>query len=169
MFECVYMTVRYGQIKSVVRQFDPGMTPQMSQTMTIQPLGRHALMACAAVLALQAAACADLPNDHAPRPQPKPPEAYQDQRSFAAPATDWPTDRWWDAYGDTQLSGLIDEALKGSPTLAQAEARLISASASTELARAASLPSVRAAAGVAEAEASREIGFPPFIAQLLPN
>jgi len=146
----------------------------MLKTTTNQPLARpafarRALVACAGLLALQAAACADLPTDHAPRPQLRPADAYQDQRSFAAPASDWPTDRWWDAYGDTQLSGLIDEALKGSPTLAQAEARLISASASTQVSRAATLPSVSADAEVAEAEASREIGFPPFIAELLPK
>jgi len=141
----------------------------MLQIRPTQPLGRRALMVVAAALALQAAACADLPNDHAPRPQLKPAETYQDQRSFAAPAADWPTDRWWDAYGDAQLSGLIDEALQGSPTLAQAEARLISAGASTQVSRAATLPSASAEADVAETEASRVIGFPPFIAQLLPK
>src|SRR5690242_4906573 len=88
------------------------------------------------------AACAGIPSSHLGGPQPKPVTAYQTERSFAAPATDWPSDRWWDAYGDTQLSGLIDEALKGSPTLAQAVARLQSAEAQTEQARAATLPTI---------------------------
>ncbi len=121
-----------------------------------------------ALLALQLAACADLPKS-GPRPQVKPPEAYQDQQSFAAPSADWPADRWWDAYGDTQLSGLIDEALKGSPTLAQAEARLVSASANTTISRSATLPSVHGEAQVSETEQSRIEGFPPFIQQLLPQ
>lgn len=132
-------------------------------------LARGLLTASAAVLALQAAACADLPATSGPPPQVKAPDAYQDQRSFAAPATDWPTDRWWDAYGDTQLSDLIDEALKGSPTLAQAEARLISAGAATQVSRAAMLPSVHADGQASVTEQSLIEGFPPFIQQLLPH
>jgi NodT family efflux transporter outer membrane factor (OMF) lipoprotein len=129
-------------------------------------LGRAQLTLSVCALALTA--CAGLPNS-APRPQPKPIESYQDTQSFAAPATDWPSDRWWDAYGDTQLSGLIDEALKGSPTLAQAEARLVTASAASQISRAATLPRVGGSGQVAATEQSREIGFPPFIAALLPN
>src|SRR5580658_4993698 len=128
--------------------------------------GRVALVACAA---LQAAACADLPATSGPRPQIKPPEAYQDQQSFTAPATDWPSDRWWDAYGDAQLSGLIDDALKGSPTLAQAEARLVLANANTMISRSATLPSVHGEGQVSETESSLIQGFPPFIQQLLPK
>jgi len=140
----------------------------MSQ-MELTKLGKAALAAGAAVLALQAAACADLPATSGPPPRVKPPEAYQDERSFTAPSGEWPSDRWWDAYKDAQLSGLIDEALKGSPTLAQAEARLISASASTMVSRSAMLPSVSGEAQVAETESSLIEGFPPFIQQLLPH
>jgi NodT family efflux transporter outer membrane factor (OMF) lipoprotein len=140
----------------------------MKQTRTTK-LTRRGLTAGAAALALQAAACADLPATSGPPPQIKTPEVYQDQRSFSAPATDWPTDRWWDAYGDAQLSGLIDEALKGSPTLAQAEARLVSASASTMIARSATLPSINGSGQVSVTEQSLIEGFPPFIQQLLPQ
>jgi len=140
----------------------------MHQTRTTR-FSRRALAGGAVVLALQAAACADLPATSGPAPKMKPAETYQDQRSFAAPASDWPGDRWWDAYGDPQLSGLIDEALKGSPTLAQAEARLISASASTMVSRSATLPSIDGSGQVSETEASLIEGFPPFIQQLLPR
>src|SRR6202035_1892724 len=133
----------------------------MHQT-RMSSLTRGALTAGAAVVALQAAGCADLPATSGPRPQIKAPEVYQDQRSFTAPATDWPADRWWDAYGDAQLSGLIDEALKGSPTLAQAEARLVSASASTMISRSATLPSVHGEGQISETESSLIQGFPPF-------
>ncbi len=139
----------------------------MSQT---SQLGfRRTLGIGGAVLAVQLAACADLPATSGPTPQVKPPEVYQDQRSLAAPASDWPTDRWWDAYGDAQLSGLIDEALKGSPTLAQAEQRLVSASGATMVSRSNTLPSVHGEADVAVTEQSLIEGFPPFIQELLPH
>ncbi|HEX3917818.1 MAG TPA: efflux transporter outer membrane subunit [Caulobacteraceae bacterium] len=124
------------------------------------------LLATAGVLAL--AACATPPG-HEARPQLADVASYQDQASFAAPSADWPNDRWWDAYGDTQLSALIDEAVKGSPTLAQAEARLTSAGAQTQVARAADLPQISASGSVTEAETSRVEGFPPFIQELLPK
>lgn len=36
----------------------------------------------------------------------------------------WPTADWWERYGDAQLNGLVGEALKQSPTLRMAEARV---------------------------------------------
>jgi len=128
---------------------------------------RRAVLALGAG-ALALAGCADLPKS-GPKPQPKPIADYQDTRSFAAPAADWPSDRWWDAYGDAQLSGLIDEALKGSPTLAQAQARLISAGAASQISRSATLPQVSGSGQVSELEQSRLIGFPPSFAQFLPK
>jgi NodT family efflux transporter outer membrane factor (OMF) lipoprotein len=121
----------------------------------------------AASLALLAG-CATAPGKETEAPV-KPVTAYQTQKSFAAPAAEWPADRWWDAYGDAQLSALIDEALKGSPTLAQAVARLQFAQAQTEQSRAATLPTVTGDAEVSATEQSREEGFPPFIQQLLPK
>jgi NodT family efflux transporter outer membrane factor (OMF) lipoprotein len=128
---------------------------------------RRAVLALATG-ALALAGCADLPKS-GPKPQPKPIANYQDDQSFAATAADWPSERWWDAYDDPQLGGLIDEALKGSPTLAQAQARLISASAASQISRSATLPQVSAAGQISELEQSKLIGFPPFIAQLLPS
>jgi NodT family efflux transporter outer membrane factor (OMF) lipoprotein len=163
------MTVLYGQIKPTSSARGCGDSAAMLQASGFQTMGRRALSVGAALLALQAAACADLPATSGPKPQVKAPEVYKDERSFAAPATDWPTDRWWDAYGDAQLSGLIDEALKGSPTLAQAEARLVAASANTMISRSATLPSVQADGQVSVTEQSLIEGFPPFIQELLPR
>src|SRR5690348_8013745 len=73
-------------------------------------------------------ACASIPH-LGPAPQPKAPTAYAASRSFAAPAAEWPSERWWTGYGDSQLAALIDEALKGAPDLAKAEARLRKAQA----------------------------------------
>ncbi|HEY3813052.1 MAG TPA: efflux transporter outer membrane subunit [Caulobacteraceae bacterium] len=122
-----------------------------------------------AALSLAAlSACATVPH-LGPKPQAKPADSYATAKSFDAPASDWPSDRWWDAYGDAQLSKLVDEALAGSPTLAQAEARLRSADAQTEQARAATLPTLDAKGSMSEQEQSRAIGFPPQFAQFLPK
>ncbi len=131
------------------------------------------LFACSARLAtvltaVAVAACATAPN-LGPRPQPQSPTAFKTTRSFAAPVNDWPTDRWWEAYGDRELDRLIDRALASSPTLAQAEARLRAARAQAEQSRAATLPTLSGSGQIAAAEQSREEGFPPFIQQLLPQ
>lgn len=122
----------------------------------------------AAASALAVAGCAAVP-DLGPRPQPRAESRFATGQSFAGPAADWPADRWWDAYGDPQLSALIDEALKNAPSLAEAEARLGSAQAQAEQARAATLPSLSGDAEVAGAEQSRNIGYPAFIQDLLPK
>src|ERR1700729_833117 len=74
------------------------------------------------------AACATIP-DLGSAPKPKPATDYAATQSFAGQAREWPSDGWWNAYGDTQLSSLIDAALQGSPTMAQAQARVMKATA----------------------------------------
>ncbi len=62
------------------------------------------------------------------------------QRPMRAVATDWvepatpgPVDpRWWNQFGDAQLTALIDRALKASPDLAEASARLAEARANRD-------------------------------------
>jgi NodT family efflux transporter outer membrane factor (OMF) lipoprotein len=117
-------------------------------------LGATTLSACATVPKLGEA--------------PKPAEAssFATARSFAAPAADWPADRWWTAYGDTQLSALMDEALAGSPSLKQAQARLRAARARAQAARGATLPQVSANAQAAETKQSYNNGIP---AQFVPR
>ena len=129
---------------------------------------RHVL-AIGVVAALALTACATVPN-LGPRPAAKAAAAYATRRSFAAPAADWPADRWWDAYGDAQLAGLIDEALKRSPDLAQA-AGAAAPPPTPRPARRAPPPCRRSAstARSAETEQSHNEGFPPFIQHLLPK
>ncbi|HZK98943.1 MAG TPA: efflux transporter outer membrane subunit [Caulobacteraceae bacterium] len=127
---------------------------------------KRALAVGAAALAV--AACATVPR-MGPRSEVKPASSYAADRSLAAPAADWPADRWWEAYGDTQLSALIDEALRGSPTLAQARARLAAADAQARQARAATAPSLTFNGQADETELSREQGFPPIIQNYLPK
>lgn len=121
------------------------------------------LFAAAGASAL--AACASLP---APTParQAKAPQAYASTQSFAAPAAEWPGDSWWKAYGDAQLDGLVGEALTGSPTLAQAEARVRKAVAAAAQTKAADLPSVSLNGGVQQMKQSYNLGIP---AQFVPQ
>lgn len=107
-----------------------------------------ALGACAAVPALP------------PPVAMKPPQAYAAQATLAAPATNWPSDRWWTAYGDAQLDALLEEALAGSPDLAQARARVAKAEALAGQARAALRPSLTANLSYASAKQSYNNGVP---------
>jgi NodT family efflux transporter outer membrane factor (OMF) lipoprotein len=125
-----------------------------------------AALAGASLLTL--AACASVPK-LGPKAVEKPVASYATTQSFAAPASEWAADRWWDAYGDAQLSKLIDEAIANSPTLAQAKARLETADAQVMQSRAARLPTLSANGQFDETEVSRAQGFPPFIAELLPK
>lgn len=104
-------------------------------------------------------ACASVP-DLGAAPQPKPAAAYAADQSFAAPATEWPSDRWWAAYADPQLSGLIDEALAGSPDLAKAQARVRRAEAYAHMTGSTLGPHIAAVASVAETKQSYNNGVP---------
>jgi NodT family efflux transporter outer membrane factor (OMF) lipoprotein len=84
----------------------------------------------------------------------KPVEQLASSASFAAPAAAWPQDHWWRAYGDAQLDALIDEALRDSPNLAVAQARLHQAEAATQFAGASRMPEVTGSAAFNEAKQS---------------
>lgn len=108
-------------------------------------------------------ACASVPHLGA-APQPKPAAAYEASQSFAAPATAWPSDRWWTAYGDPQLSELIEEALAGSPDLAKAQARVRRAQAYAQMTGSTLGPHVAAVASVTETKQSYNNGVPKALA-----
>ena len=118
--------------------------------------------------ALALAACADVPK-LGPKAVERPLADYATAQSFAAPAGEWATDRWWDAYGDAQLSKLVDEAIANSPTLAQARARLETADSQVMQSRAAELPTLSANGQVDDTQISRAQGFPSFIVPYLPK
>lgn len=63
-------------------------------------------------------------------------------RIFTETTATWPTNDWWKTYGDAQLNSLIEEALRDSPNLAVAEARLRQAGAMAQVAGAPLLPEV---------------------------
>lgn len=126
------------------------------------------LSASLALAATLLGGCVSTPN-LGDRPQVKAPENLASTRSFAAPTADWPAADWWTAYGDSELASLIGEALRNSPSLAQAQARMRKADALAGQARAATLPQVTANGQVATTESSRNMGYPPFIQQQLPS
>ncbi len=102
---------------------------------------------------LYLAGCAQIPAFDKPV-QAKPVEQLGSSVSFTAPAAAWPDDHWWRAYGDPQLNALIEEALRDSPNLAVAQARLRQAGAMTQMAGAARMPEVSADASFNEAKQS---------------
>lgn len=75
-------------------------------------------------------------------------------KTFAEPAATWPKNEWWKAYGDAQLDALIEEALRDSPNLAVAEARLRQAGAMTQVAGAPLMPEVSGNASFSQAKQS---------------
>lgn len=95
-----------------------------------------------------------------PAVQPKPASSYATAQTFAAASADWPSDHWWEAYGDPQLTALIAEGLAGSPTLAQGAARLRRAQALADLSASTLLPSVSADASASLMKPSTENGIP---------
>ena len=120
--------------------------------------------------ALTLSACAGVPHGGA---DPQPGRDRQlTRRSRASPrrAADWPSDRWWDAYGDAQLSGLDRRGAEGlaDPRAGRGAAGL-GQRRDQRRPRRHCCPASTAARHVAETEQSRIEGFPPFIQQLLPQ
>ncbi|WCT74334.1 efflux transporter outer membrane subunit [Sphingomonas naphthae] len=79
-----------------------------------------------------------------PKPEIATPGAYPMAQSLAAttPTAAWPEAEWWRAYRDPQLDTLLAEALKGSPSVAIAAARVRQAEGQRLKAGAAGQPQV---------------------------
>lgn len=120
----------------------------------------------AAVATASLAGCAP---DLGPVQTPQLAGGYGTARSFAAPAAEWPSDRWWTAYGDAQLTALIDEALADAPNLRAAEGRVRQAVAQAEQQRAVGLPQVSGDVSSQESRSSLNEGFPPQFKAFLPH
>ena len=114
-------------------------------------------LACA--IAVMLSGCATPPRLTA-KPNIAAPTSLATARSFTAPDAAWPTDAWWTAYGDPQLDRLIAAALKGSPDVATAAARLENARSRTRAADAALGPAVNLNAQASELKESYFQGFP---------
>lgn len=111
------------------------------------------------VLLAWAGGCATVPK-LGPLPEPAPIDTFAAARALRGAAPEWPADHWWQDFGDPQLEALIAEALKGSPTIAQAGARIRVASARSELAAATRLPQASVTATVRESRLTQSVGLP---------
>ena len=107
--------------------------------------------------------------DLGPRPNIQPPATYETAKSFAAPQAAWPQEAWWKAYGDPQLDTLIDEAVKGSPDLKMAAARVRAAEAMADISEAMLWPTVVGDGTIMEATVTQNLGFPPMFQPYLPK
>jgi NodT family efflux transporter outer membrane factor (OMF) lipoprotein len=128
--------------------------PAFSQR--LRPLGLRGLVSLLALAASFGVADAK----GMPRAAPKPMDSYAMAATFAAPERDWPSDCWWEAYRDPQLSLLIKEALANSPDLKAAQARVRKARAVAVQAGAALLPSVSAGTVAGGGALNSNGGFP---------
>jgi len=125
------------------------------------------IKAYAAVLALLSlAGCAP---DLGAMPQIQAPAKFATATSFAAPKADWPTDTWWKAYGDPQLDQLIDEALKDSPDLKMAAARVRASEAMADISEAMLWPTVVGDATAMEVKMTQNLGFPAAFSAYMPK
>lgn len=97
--------------------------------------------------------CAVLPESGRPSSM-KPASEYETAASFSAPSGNWPAENWWQAYGDPQLVALVDEALRDSPDMAAAAARMRRAGAYLKVSRSALGPQISANASVMEQKLS---------------
>src|SRR5580698_8278797 len=70
------------------------------------------------------------------------PAQVESTQSLPAEGGQWPSLDWANQFGDPQLPKLIAEALEGSPSIAQAQARLAKASSYIESTRSALYPKV---------------------------
>ena len=100
-------------------------------------LRRAAAAAVAAAFTL--AGCANYAGIRSDKQIAKPAQ-FDTAQSIPAQGGQWPTLDWANQFGDPQLPKLVDEALEGNPSIAQAQARLAKASSYIESSRAALLP-----------------------------
>jgi NodT family efflux transporter outer membrane factor (OMF) lipoprotein len=77
--------------------------------------------------------------------------------------------QWWHAFGDPQLDRLVTQALEGSPSLKQAQARLARAQSVTETARSAKYPHVEGAFDATRQRFSENSLYPPPLAGSIVN
>ena len=74
------------------------------------------------------------------------------------------SDTWWTAFHDPQLNGLVEQALKGNPSLAAALARVRAAQSQLSEARAATYPQVTFSGGELGIHLSKDFIAPPPLA-----
>ncbi|MGH6615023.1 efflux transporter outer membrane subunit [Sphingomonas sp.] len=117
----------------------------------------------AALLAAPLGGCVTVP-DLGTKPEPRSAatlDSAQTLRTTTSTTQAWPEAAWWTAFGDPQLNGLIDEALKASPDVAAAVARINAADALARQTGAALLPSLSVDGTAGGNKQSKTLGIPP--------
>lgn len=122
--------------------------------------GRHAARALHGLACLALAACTT-PGPRIAEPVPRAADSLAGVGAAAMPAID---ERWWTAFGDPQLDALEDEALRASPAVAAAQARVARAHALAVAAGAALMPQVTAGADTSRQRFSERGLVPPQVA-----
>ncbi|CAM2187278.1 Outer membrane protein OprM [Paraburkholderia sacchari] len=89
------------------------------------------------------------------------PQQFETSQSIPAEGGQWPTLDWAQQFGDPQLPKLIDEALEGSPTIAQAQARIAKASSYIETSKAGLYPKANASYSWTREIFTENTIFPP--------
>ena len=130
------------------------------KTQITQPGIRAAKVGLSAILVALLSACVNYAGIHSDK-QMAQPQQFETATSLPAESGHWPAADWADQFGDAQLKALIDEALKGSPTIAQARARVAGAQAYTETAKASTMPSVNADYSLKREQYSGNALIPP--------
>ena len=113
----------------------------------------------ATTVAMLLSGCAAVP-DLGPEPAIRSAQSVEAQQSLSAPQAAWPADDWWTAYGDPQLTALIEEGLRNAPDMAIAAARFRQAQAMAQQAGAATLPSADLDASANATKQSYNMGLP---------
>jgi NodT family efflux transporter outer membrane factor (OMF) lipoprotein len=114
----------------------------------------------ALALALPLGACA-VPPPMAATPALRPAETVAATSLIGPADAAWPDESWWRDYGDAQLTGLTEEAIKNAPGLAEASARLRVAEGYARTANAALLPTASLGGAAGAIKESYNQGIPP--------
>ncbi len=124
------------------------------------PFGARFRAALAVFLLLPTlfAGCAPLSGKDRPPADLIDPDRIELSRGLKLASGDWPEARWWERYGDEQLNRLVTQALKDSPDLAVARARLEMAKSRAEMVRASHGPLVGGFAAITRQHVS-DAGF----------
>jgi len=118
-------------------------------------------VALAVTLALTA--CAGLPAAD-PAPKLATPGVNDFVTAAAGQAAgEWPVANWWTAFNDAQLTGLIEQAIRNSPSMAVAQARIAQSDAQAQLLTADTGASVSADASLTRQHYSANSIYPPPI------
>ena len=113
-----------------------------------------------AILAAVLSACVNYAGIHSDQKMAQP-QQFQTTQSLPAENGHWPATDWADQFGDAQLKTLLEEALKGSPTIAQARARIAAAQAYADTAKASTMPRVDADYSLTRQQFSGTAEVPP--------